>query len=162
MSVGKRAYDIARAFIGRETERIGGLERHKAIEELEKITVQAENKTLAEGRITIPSGSSPEEHARKILGVKSDASFEEIKKAYDNLSGRSNPENFDEGSPERTQAEALFAKIAWAYEKLTSEADSSKKRFSSIEIGSPTKKKSSTETEKRFLSIEIEPENPKN
>lgn len=160
MSIGRRAYDIARAFVGRETERISGLERHKAVQELEKVTVQSQNQTLAEGRVTVPAGSSPEEHARRILGVKEGATFDEIKSAYNKLSRRSHPENFNAGSAERTQAEALFTKVAWAYEKLTSETDSSKKRFSSIEIGSPTKQKSSSETEKRFLSIEIETEEP--
>ncbi|MBX3120280.1 MAG: J domain-containing protein [Fimbriimonadaceae bacterium] len=141
MSEFRRAYDIGRAFIGREFDRIKGMERDMAERELTEVYSY---KPKTESEPPPIQTLSPEEEierakvrdrtARKLLGIAAGASFEEIKASFDRLSKRSDPANFPEGSEEQNQAVEINRKVYWAYQVLTENLDVTEKRFKSLEL----------------------------
>ncbi|MFW5697104.1 MAG: J domain-containing protein [Fimbriimonadaceae bacterium] len=140
---GKRAYNLLRAYVGREWDRIKSLERLEAIEELKSSLnpetdwepkEQERAASQYEAAVEHSPVDNPEKVAREILGVKEDASFTEVRKAFEKLNKRSNPSNFPVGSPEEKEASAIQKRIHWAYRKLTDGMGSSEKRFRSLEI----------------------------
>lgn len=130
MSAGRRAYNILRGYIGREWDRIQGVETSAAEKELldyqAPVTVTKNvNSMPPEDRAT---------HARRLLGVTESAAFPEIRKAYERLKERSAPSNFPEGSAEATQAAEIHRRVNWAYQTLTADVDTTEKRFGTLEI----------------------------
>lgn len=141
MSEFRRAYDIGRAFIGREWDRIKGMERDMAERELTEVySYQPKTESEPPPVQTL----SPDEEAerakvrdrtaRKLLGVGEGASFEEIKGAFDRLCKRSDPANYPENSEEQKQAAEINRKVYWAYQVLTENLDVTEKRFKSLEL----------------------------
>lgn len=134
MSGGRRAYDLLRGYINNEWDRIQGVMEGNAEQEL--------NDALAGPRPTTNASPAPaevvavteEETARQILGVGPDASFEDIKKAFDKLNQRSAPTNFPDDSPEAKQAEKIRNRVERAYRTLCDKFDSTETRFKSLEI----------------------------
>jgi hypothetical protein len=140
---GKRAYNLLRAYVGREWDRIKSLERLEAIDELKsslnpETAWEPEEQERAAHQYDAAVEESPVEKpeavARQILGVSDTASFAEVRKAFEKLNKRSNPSNFPVGSQEERDAAAIQKRIHWAYRKLTDEMGSSEKRFRSLEI----------------------------
>lgn len=130
MSMGRRAYDILRSYVGREYERIQGVERHSASEELQKAL-----DSFPEAKKKEPAPPvDPKAHARDLLGVSAEATFADIQKAFKRLSSRSNPKNFPEGSPEAAKAEEIHRKVHWAFNTLADGVDNTERRFRSLEI----------------------------
>ena len=82
MNGGKRAYDILRGYINHEWERIQSVVERDA---------EAELNEAIEGPVPTRSGDAPIKHvavsdedsARQILGVGPQATFEEIRAAFD-------------------------------------------------------------------------------
>lgn len=137
MSGGKRAYNLLRAYVGREWDRIKSWERQNALEELEQTLPgsKAETGEVSEKLVVyVPEGTTHEEAARQILGVAKDAPFVEVRKTYERLSKRADPARFVEGSPEQRQANEIQRKIHWAYKILTEHTSDAEKRFGSLEI----------------------------
>lgn len=130
MSMGRRAYDILRSYVGREYERIQGVEEHHAVEELNK---SLDALPQVKKREPIPP-VDPKAHAREILGVPPEATFAEIQKAFKRLSSRSNPKNFPDGSVEASKAEEIHRKVHWAFNTLADGVDNTERRFRSLEI----------------------------
>ena len=141
MSTGRRAYNLLRAYVGREWDRIKNWERLDALKELDKEgeTVPPTepeapepdpNKTV----VYIPEGTTREQAAAHVLGVKDGAGFAEIRLAFVKLSRRSSPDNFKAGTPERDQARDIYRKVHWEYRTLTDGMSDSEKRFGSLEI----------------------------
>lgn len=130
MSTGRRAYDLVRAYVGREWERIQGVEEASARTEL------AEALEAPAPRPSTPPPPSEDRtaHARRLLGVGPKADFETVRKAFERLNRRCEPENFPEGSPESAQAADIRKKVHWAYAVLTEGMDLTERRFRTLEI----------------------------
>ncbi len=137
MNEGRRAYNLLRAYVGREWDRIKSWERQDALKELEETLPPPKEQSEEDQEKTviyIPSGSTREEAARHILGVAKDAPFVEVRKAFERLSKRADPSKFVENSPEQKQAHDIQKKIHWAYRVLTEKTSETEKRFGSLEI----------------------------
>jgi len=130
MSSTRRAYDILRGYIGREYDRLAGVDVREAEKELE----QPVSPTPAN---PVPPKPTPVEDlstARQILGIGDGADFDEIQKTYERLFERSDPNRFPQGSVEREQAARIRQRIQWAHRKLTEGFDSTERRFRTLEI----------------------------
>ena len=141
MSEAKRAYNLLRGYVNREWDRIKSLELAKALEELDKPSLETpaveEAKTAPHEEVTkiiIPEGMDVKEAARKILGVDEKASFDQIRHAFEKLNRRTQPGQFSEGSEEARSAIHLQRRVQWAYSILTVETSDAEKRFRSLEI----------------------------
>jgi hypothetical protein len=138
MSTGRRAYNLLRAYVNREWDRLKSWEREEAMRELEDSgSPKAETKKPEDPERTViyvPEGTTHEEAACEILGIKKGAAFAEIRHAFVKLSRRSDPGNFPDGSQEQTQARDVHRKVHWAYRILTDKMSDSEKRFGSLEI----------------------------
>lgn len=136
MSSAKRAYDLMRGYVNREWDRVRGLERLEAESELRGETSLA-RETFAQnhrGPIEAAYGTDEQHAARLILGVAEGADFREVRKSYERLDRRSDPEKFPAGSDEQKRAAELRERIRWAYRKLTADVSEQEKRFGSLEI----------------------------
>lgn len=141
MSIGKRAYNIMRGYVNREWERIQDLDRVYAEKELQDSMDKpaAANEAVSEAEIDakvqqLADQNDPKTRARQLLGVGPNATFDEIRKAFDRLNKRSEPNKFPAGSAEATQAASIQQRINWAYQVLTENVDVTEKRFKSLEI----------------------------
>ena len=132
MSVGKRAYDLMRGYVNREWERIKDVDRQYAESELDEPIVRRAP-LPADSQGPVPS-VEPRERARQLLGVAQNASFQDIRKAFERLNKRSEPANFPVGSSEAAQAAEIQKRVNWAYQMLTENVDVTEKRFGSLEI----------------------------
>src|SRR5689334_16165361 len=106
MGPGRRAYDLMRGYVNREWERIQGVDLGSAERELEEALRNPTPYTKpADSTSPTPAPTmSPEDRtatARRILGVGSDAKFDEVRRAFEKLNRRSEPANFPEGSEAR-------------------------------------------------------------
>jgi hypothetical protein len=126
MSVGKRAYNLMRAYVGREWERVQGLDRELARQELDS--------PPAVPKAPPPPAEDPKAVARRVLGVPAEANYEEIQRAYDRLRKRSDPANFPDHSSEQSQARDLLKRVEWAYAQLTNDMPTTEKRFRTLEV----------------------------
>lgn len=145
MSEAKRAYDLLRGYVNREWDRIKGLEMLDALKELDSPLTDKQAKILEkEGGGRDSSGSLDAETAdgegnydvtaRLILGVHANATFKEIRHAFEKISRRSQPEQFAEGSEEAEHAQQLLRRATWAYHFLTKDMSATDKRFQSLEL----------------------------
>lgn len=143
MSEFRRAYNIGRAYIGREWDRIKGMERDMAERELHDVySYKPKSETIVEAPAEQPLTPEEQEEkaklrdrtARQLLGVAELATFEEIKAAFDRLCKRSDPANFPTDSEEQNQAAEINRKVYWAYQVLTEKLDVTEKRFKSLEL----------------------------
>lgn len=138
MSTGRRAYNLLRAYVNREWDRIKSWERADALKELDKRhDAPQDDPAPADPEKTVlyvPEGTTHKQAAAHVLGVKEDATFQEIRFAFVKLSKRSDPANFPEGSDEQKQARDVYKKVHWAYRTLTEHMSDSEKRFGSLEI----------------------------
>jgi DnaJ-class molecular chaperone len=136
MSTGRRAYDLLRGYINREFERIHDLDRTSAEDEL------AEAMEGPQGTRSVPHHEaefevitlSDEQKARQVLGVGAEASYGDIKKAFERLNVRSDPVNFPAGSAEARQAEQIRSRVHRAYRILSDKFDTTERRFRGLEI----------------------------
>ncbi|MBL8067233.1 MAG: hypothetical protein JNM28_02190 [Armatimonadetes bacterium] len=137
MSEAKRAYNLLRSFVNQEWERVKGFDMNEAWKELN------ENPAEAEARRAAPEAKQPdttmdatelEATARTILNVTAKASYDEIRKSYEKVSNRVQPQNFDSGTEEARQAQELLRKATWAYQYLTKDMSPVQRRFRSLEI----------------------------
>ena len=143
MSEAKRAYNILRSYVNREWDRIKNVDLD-AWRELDEPASSAKPTSTPAPSVnsSLSDPTSPENQtstdfeatARTILGVTAKADFEEIRKAYEKIHKRSQPENFMEGSAEQEHAAELLRKATWAYNFLTKNVSQSEKRFRSLEI----------------------------
>lgn len=140
MSEAKRAYNLLRGYVNREWERIKGLEMLDALRELDspltdkQQKIQEKQGEAGASAEAVEDDTNYEATARTILNVHANASFEEIRKAFEKISRRSQPENFLEGSEESEHAQVLLRRATWAYNYLTKNVSASEKRFKSLEI----------------------------
>lgn len=129
MSTGPRAYNILRGYINREWDRLSNMDLFKAEQELDEPLPTTSSQPAA-----TPNPEQTEARARSVLGVSADADYAEIRKAYESLFERSDPNRFSEGSMERAQATQIHAKVERAFRLLSKSADATEQRFRSLEI----------------------------
>lgn len=137
MSTTRRAYDIMRGYVNREWERIQGVELTDAERELTDSLSPAGSMTpeySSSSPKATAHGPLDETRARDVLGVSSDASFADIRNAFERITKRSDPANFPPGSAEAKQAEDIHRRVHRAYSLLTEGMDATEKRFRSLEI----------------------------
>jgi hypothetical protein len=138
MSSARRAYDILRSYIGREWERIQGIEWFQAEQELRsppsKDPAQTEGTTETAAADPTPHGEDAKARARRILGVAETCTFEEVRKSYVRLKKRCDATNFPTGSEEARRAEDIRVRIEWAYQVLSEGVDIAEQRFRSLEL----------------------------
>ncbi|MFN3728117.1 MAG: hypothetical protein ACK4XJ_00180 [Fimbriimonadaceae bacterium] len=134
MSTGKRAYSILRGYVHREWERLSKLEWLQAEQELDTPTTpDASRVEIARKVVHIPPEERPAK-ARSVLGVGAEASFGEIRAAFERLEERCRPERFPENTLERLEAEDIYRNVHWAYQVLTENVDVLEKRFGTLEV----------------------------
>lgn len=135
MSTGKRAYDLLRSYVNQEWDRIQGLERTDAVQELdEALDASSLNyKITPRPKVDVPPEDA-ETYARQVLGVPASADFEAIRHTFEKLCKRSDPSRFPEGSSEAKLAEDIRKRVYWAYNLLTANVDETEMRFRSLEI----------------------------
>lgn len=131
MSVGKRAFDIMRAKVNYEWDRLQSLGASPEERELQDAIDDPLPREAAAP--TMPPVTTPE-RARQVLGVDANADFATTQAAFERLVQRSNPANFPEGSKEARQAAEIQRQIQQAYTLLTENMDSTERRFRSLEI----------------------------
>lgn len=146
MNDARRAYNLLRGYVNREWDRIKDLELMKAWDELNEANPGGAKTTAGTGKtesveaepggpkIEVPKGTDIKDAARTILGVDKSADFKEIRRAFEKLNRRAQPENFEPGTQEASNAENLQRKVQWAYAVLTAEVSDAEKRFRSLEI----------------------------
>lgn len=137
MNPAQRAYNMLKGYVMREWERIQGLERDLAEEELRESLrdpARRPEPPVAEGGEVYERASDPVAVARRMLGVGPDEGFDSIRRAFDRLSKRSDPKNFPSGTEEQRQAEQIHKRVHWAYLTLTERFDVTEKRFKTLEL----------------------------
>lgn len=123
-----------RAAVGREWERIQGLDRDDALQELDDSLDPASPTYTMPAKRPAVKPEDAKAYARQVLGVDDMAGFGEIRKAFEKLNKRSDPSRFAEGSSEARQASDIQKRVHWAYGLLTEGMDDTEKRFRSLEI----------------------------
>ncbi|MFN3685155.1 MAG: hypothetical protein ACK41F_14665 [Fimbriimonadaceae bacterium] len=134
MSTTDRAYRILKGYVSREWDRVKGLERLLAEQELERADQGGPAASQPSAGTEALPASDPKARARRILGVSPDASFREIHQAFARLNRRADPKNFPPGSEEAAVAAQLQQRVQWAYRVLSEGVDEREKRFGSLEI----------------------------
>ncbi len=131
-----RPYNLLRAYVNREWERIKDLDLVRAEEELDQPSIPTSPGRPADA--PAPSELLPEVDqlvvARKILGIPEGCAYSELRKAYDRLNKRADPARFPEGSQEREHAAELQRRVNLAYTKLADQYSETERRFKSLEI----------------------------
>lgn len=138
MSVPRRAYDLLRGYIGREYERIQGVDFDGASQELKEAFQNPMKPGDASPQPPQPrvqaTPADRRAQACAVLGVSSKAEFGEIRTAFERLNRRSDPANFPPGSEEGKQAGQIQRRVQDAYRILADQADATEVRFKSLEI----------------------------
>lgn len=141
MSTARRAYNLLRAYINREWDRLESVFRADAERELEEslnptpasAPPQTSDKSERTG-IDISEEERRLQEAYRVLGLSRDASLTDLKRAYKRLSERSRPTNFPEGSEERKRAARIHLKVQEAYDTLLPILDTRLQRFKSLDL----------------------------
>jgi len=144
VSTARRAYDLLRSYVNHELDRVRDLDAAARRELDDALGGPRKTPPPIPGAPTEPSTSpngdqqAPKEQqielARRILGVGETAPFDEIRKAFERLNKRSDPNRFPTGSQERKEAEELNRRVNIAYRLLTEQISTTEKRFRSLEI----------------------------
>ncbi|MEN3000502.1 MAG: DnaJ domain-containing protein [Armatimonadota bacterium] len=147
MALGKRISRLMRTFIEEQWERLEALVREEeaesraraeAMRELEHDLSRSHSPTpLTATPSTTPQKApsiDPVRHAYKVLGLPENADLATIRRTYRQLSAKSEPSRFPEGSPERAKAEQIHAQIEQAYRVLLRHLDPSADRFRDLEL----------------------------
>ncbi len=134
MSLG-RSYDILRAYVGREWERIKGVEDTMAEKELYSWELNPVKRSSSTSPTQdVPAADNSKLAAARFLGVEEGCPFEVAREAFERLNERSDPSKFPSDSTEYRQAEQIQRRVQWAYKVLTQNVDATEKRFKSLEL----------------------------
>ncbi|MGI8924361.1 MAG: hypothetical protein ACR2HJ_10055 [Fimbriimonadales bacterium] len=127
---------MLRSYIGREWERIEKIREISARKELDEYLDPA---AVENGPKPPPPPPPLQRDAKvaesyRVLGLKRDASLQQLKEAYAKLSERSLPTNFPEGSDERKKASNIHLLVQEAYDLLLPVLDPRLRRFQTLDI----------------------------
>jgi len=141
-----RAYNLLRAYIGREWDRIESVS-HDARRELEDYLEHrgerpsprpearpVEAEPAARPRPARDERGEAVEEAYRVLKLEPQATLADLKRSFKTLSERSLPSNFPEGSDEQKKAEAIHQRVQDAYDLLLPILDPRLRRFKSLWI----------------------------
>ncbi|MCH8274347.1 MAG: J domain-containing protein [Armatimonadetes bacterium] len=155
MSLGRRAYDLLRAYIGREWQRIETVFEKDARRELDEYlhstppppppqafeaARREENMPPAASppaprvKSPAPPGTMTAATAHRVLNLEPNADLNDLRHAYKRLSERSLPSNFPEGSEERKKAADVHLRVQEAYDILLPRLDPRLRRFRSLDL----------------------------
>ena len=70
----------------------------------------------------------------RILGLAAGASMADVQASYNDLTRRSDPKRFPEGSYEQTQARRILERVHQAYENIRRENNPTEDRFAKLEL----------------------------
>jgi hypothetical protein len=141
-----RAYNLLRAYIGREWDRIEGAvgdarrelddylnHRSDYVPPQRDTTTAEEHKPEARKKQRDPQEEAIEE-AYRVLKLEPQATLADLKRSFKTLSERSLPTNFPEGSEEQKKAEDIHQRVQDAYDLLLPILDPRLRRFRSLWI----------------------------
>lgn len=70
----------------------------------------------------------------RVLGLSAGASLGEVQAAYEDLTRRSDPKRFPEGSNEQAQARRILERVNLAYDNIRRENNPTEDRFAKLEL----------------------------
>ena len=148
MSTSRRAYNMVRAYVSREWDRLNGQEAADAWNELEQSAGTVAAPTRAP-TIPVPTPPLTEEQkaaakelyemeqerlARSVLGVNATDGFEAIHQAYEKVIRRADPARFPAGSDEAKMATEIQSRVERAYRILSKKFSGIERRFQSLDL----------------------------
>lgn len=139
MSVGKRVSRLMKAYLSHHWERISALIQEEEQEAQARQEALRELENLPPSSRPTPSPPNQDRdseisRAYRTLGLEVGASLGLVRRAYQELTQRANPERFPEGSVERARAEQIHARIERAYQTLLQHLDHSSARFRNLDL----------------------------
>ncbi|MCS7066161.1 MAG: J domain-containing protein [Fimbriimonadales bacterium] len=147
MALGKRITRLMRTFIEEQWQRLETLVREEEAESRARAEAMHElEHDLSRSRPSSPLTSAPSttprqaqpidpvQHAYRVLGLPENADLATVRRTYRQLSTKSEPSRFPEGSPERAKAEQIHTQIEQAYRVLLRHLDPSADRFRDLEL----------------------------
>lgn len=141
-----RAYNLLRAYIGREWDRIESLpgDARRELDDYlnhrqhQSETTPDEPRPAEPARAAKQSQKSEEEReieeAYRVLKLEPQATLADLKRSFKTLSERSLPTNFPDDSAEQKKAEAIHERVQKAYDLLLPMLDPRLRRFKSLWI----------------------------
>lgn len=141
MALGKRLSRLAKAHWNELLERVETILREEEAETAARQTAAEELQRAIEPQFNAPTPPAatpkPEtelQRAYRVLGLSEDADLAAVRRAYRELIGRSDPNRFPEGSPEREKAAQIQQRIERAYQTLLLHLDHSAQRFRNLSV----------------------------
>lgn len=136
MEVSNRAYNLLRAYIGREWDRIESLPgdaRRELDDYLHSREPRPAPKTEAPLPVTVArKEETAVEEAYRVLKLEPKATLADLKRSFKTLSERSLPTNFPDGSDEQKKAALIHERVQKAYDLLLPILDPRLRRFKSL------------------------------
>ncbi|MCS7273128.1 MAG: J domain-containing protein [Fimbriimonadales bacterium] len=145
MALGRRVTRLLRARLNELWERVEAIlqeeeaeaaARQRAAEELSDALHQPQPTALPPTTAPTATPSVPPEVSRayRVLGLPENADLAAVRRAYRELSARSDPNRFPEDSPEREKARQIQQRINQAYQTLLLHLDHSTQRFRNLSV----------------------------
>ncbi|MBB6051476.1 hypothetical protein [Armatimonas rosea] len=88
----------------------------------------------AKAAAVAPVDTNPLASDYRVLGLSAGASLAEVQAAYDDLTRRSDPKRFPEGSQEQAQARRILERVILAYDNIRRENNPTEDRFAKLEL----------------------------
>ena len=137
MSEIKRAVNIVSAYAQQQLDRIRQIDMEKAQQDLDtppKAWSKSGEGATGSTTVQVSRTVFDADHARKILQVTPEATFEEIRKSYDKFRLESDPSQYEPKSAEYKRRIQVQTAVHKAYTLLTEEYSITVKRFQSLEL----------------------------
>jgi len=134
MSLGKRISRLAKAYINHHWERIESIISEQEARASAEQEIQERLPTSEPVSAPAPAAQTESELSRayRVLGLSDGADLASVRQAYRELSRRSDPNRFPEGSPERERAQQIHDHVERAYQTLLKHLDRSSDRFRNL------------------------------
>ncbi|RMH10261.1 MAG: J domain-containing protein [Armatimonadetes bacterium] len=143
MALGKRLSRLAKAHWNELLERVESILREEAAETAARQAAAEELQSAMQPRFGVnaptPPAATPKaetelRRAYRVLGLPEGSDLAAVRRAYRELIGRSDPNRFPEGSPEREKAAQIQQRIEQAYQTLLLHLDHSAQRFRNLSV----------------------------
>lgn len=145
MALGKRLSRLAKAHWNELLERVETILREEEAETAARQAAAEELQSAMQPQFEvhppIPPAATPEaatetevQRAYRVLGLPEGSDLVAVRRAYRELIGRSDPNRFPEGSPEREKATQIQQRIERAYQTLLLHLDHSAQRFRNLSV----------------------------
>ena len=131
MSSGRRAFDIARAYVNHGWDRLSTVDDNAETELREAL-----EKPVPQTPAAPPAPPMTVDIARRLLDVDANASAKQVQKAYDELAKAVDPARFSADPQASARAKELSSRLRVALElaKASAKSDPLADRFSGLEI----------------------------